>query len=224
MAYPPDDGASAQVSRRARGGESWRRTAAAGLVVIATGAGLLAVRSPELAESFVRKLRVIDRQGDVIVRGDRALPRPTRRTAVSEDEVNSWFAYRATPMLPRGLANPSLRLVGQGKVEGSVTVDLDAIGRARANGQTLDPWRLLGGQATVHVGGVLRSAGGTARFFLDQADLGGVPVPRLVIQELVAYYSRSPERPDGVRLDDPFTLPAGIDRIEIGPAQATVVQ
>jgi hypothetical protein len=49
-------------------------------------------------------------------------------------------------------------------------------------------------------------------------------VPVTVLQELVGYYSRTPERPEGVRLDETFMLPAGIRQVEIGRGQAVVVQ
>ena len=51
-----------------------------------------------------------------------------------------------------------------------------------------------------------------------------VPVPKTLLQELVSYYSRSETKPHGVKLDDPFELPARIKQIEVGQAQAVVVQ
>ena len=36
-----------------------------------------------------------------------------RRTPVTQDEVNSWFMYRAQPVLPTGVSQPQLRIVGQ---------------------------------------------------------------------------------------------------------------
>jgi hypothetical protein len=45
-----------------------------------------------------------------------------------------------------------------------------------------------------------------------------------MLQEVLGYYSRTPERPEGVRLDSPFALPAKIRQIEVGQGQAVVVQ
>jgi hypothetical protein len=45
-----------------------------------------------------------------------------------------------------------------------------------------------------------------------------------VLQELLSLYSRSPERPRGVSLDDPFPLPANIRQIDVGRGEAVVVQ
>jgi hypothetical protein len=59
---------------------------------------------------------------------------------------------------------------------------------------------------------------------MESAELAGVPVPNRIVQELVDYYSRTPERPDGLRLDREYTLPAGIQAIELRPGLAVVVQ
>jgi hypothetical protein len=51
-----------------------------------------------------------------------------------------------------------------------------------------------------------------------------VPVPTSLLQDVVSYYSRSTDEPEGVRLDTPFRLPARIRQIEVGQGQAVVVQ
>ena len=33
-------------------------------------------------------------------------------------------------------------------------------------------------------------------------------IPKTVLQELLSYYSRTTENPDGINMDDPFELPA----------------
>jgi len=45
-----------------------------------------------------------------------------------------------------------------------------------------------------------------------------------VLQELLSYYSRSKEDPDGINMDDPFELPARIREIRVGRATSTIVQ
>ena len=49
-------------------------------------------------------------------------------------------------------------------------------------------------------------------------------MPKLFIQELLAYYTATPEQPSGVRLDEPFDLPSAIERIDVRAGQATVIQ
>ena len=54
--------------------------------------------------------------------------------------------------------------------------------------------------------------------------MGGVPIPKLFLQEIVSYYSRSAEKPAGISLDDPFPLPARIREIQVERGQAIIVQ
>jgi len=170
------------------------------------------------ADIFSRKVE------QIIVQGNTAQRSGMRRTPVSEGEVNSWFAYGAKPLLPTGVSDPHITLVGNGKVMGQATVDLDAVAKKKSTGGTFDIWSLIGGKVPVNVSGVLRTKDGTGTFDLERADVSGVPVPKAVLQELVSYYSRTPSRPQGVALDDPFALPASIRQIDVGTGQAVVVQ
>jgi hypothetical protein len=51
-----------------------------------------------------------------------------------------------------------------------------------------------------------------------------VPIPKAVVQELLTYYSRTPENPAGIDMDAPFELPARIQEIRVGSGTSTVVQ
>ena len=82
----------------------------------------------------------------------------------------------------------------------------------------------MGGRVPVTVAGVLHTRDGMGRFEVQSAEIAGLPVPPSFLQELLSYYSRTPERPQGVRLDDTFSLPANIRQIEVGQGQAVVVQ
>ena len=175
--------------------------------------------TPQQADTFAKKVAIISQQSTLVARTASA-----RRTAVSEGEVNSWFAYRASPLLPTGLTQPQITIIGDGKVSGAATVDLDAVARTKRTGSLIDPWSLLGGRLPVTVSGVLHSQNGQARFELQQAAVSGVPIPKSILQELVSYYSRSAEDPGGIDIDEPFALPAGIRQIEVGQGQAVVIQ
>jgi hypothetical protein len=188
------------------------------IVLLAVVCVHAAALSTQEADSFARKLAIINQTAAA------ARPPAGRRTQVSESEVNSWFAYRARPLLPQGVNDPRITIIGAGKVTGTVTVDLDAIGKKKSSGGAFDPWSLLGGRVPVNVTGVLTTKSGRGQFDLQQADVSGIPVPMTVLQELVSYYSRTPENPKGLRLDDPFERPARIQQIEVGQAQALVVQ
>jgi hypothetical protein len=178
--------------------------------------------SRQSAEEFSQKLALIQRQGVEAPAPQRV---GARRTRLTEDELNSWFLYRAQPVLPTGVSEPQITIVGEGQLAGQATIDLDAVSKRRsAGGGAFDPLSLIGGKVPVSVSGILHTRDGKARFEVQRAEMSGIPVPVTVLQEVLTYYSRSDERPQGVRLDDIFTLPANIRQIEVGQGQAVVVQ
>ena len=52
----------------------------------------------------------------------------------------------------------------------------------------------------------------------------GVPIPKPFLQELLSYYSRNDDYPNGINMDDPFELPADIERIDVGEGRAVIIQ
>ena len=174
--------------------------------------------SKQHAETFSRKVALIQRQAEVPERVG------ARRTALTEDEVNSWFTYSAPPLLPAGVTQPQVSIVGQGKVMGQAVVDLDTVSKRKSTGGTFDPWSFVGGKVPVSITGVLHARDGMGRFEVQNAYISGVPVPTTLLQELLTYYSRTPERPQGVQLGAPFALPANIRQIDVAQGQAVVVQ
>ena len=176
--------------------------------------------SPQSAESFAVKIESISDQGDQAGRAGSQRPRFT------EDEVNSWFVYRKDrwqKVLPTGVAQPQVTILGEGQVVGQALCDLDAVAKRRSRG-SFDPLSLIGGTVPVSVTGLLHTKAGQARFEVQSAEISGIPVPVTVLQELVGYYSRTTENPEGVRLDEAFMLPVGIRQVEVGRGQAVVVQ
>lgn len=147
-----------------------------------------------------------------------------RRTPLTQDEVNSWFTYSAQPLLPSGVTQPQVIILGAGRLSGTAVVDLDAIARRRTSDSLLNPWNLVGGRVPLTITGVLRTRDGVGRFELQRAEMSGVPVPVTLVQELVSYYSRTETNPDGISLTDSFALPSKIREIEVAQGQAVVVQ
>lgn len=158
----------------------------------------------------------------IVSNGSSARPVP-RRTAVLEREVNAYIVHNLREEIPLGVIEPAVTIVGDGRLAGRAVVDLDAVRKSRKRG-VFDPLGYLSGRLPVSAIGTLTTDAGVARLTIQAADISGVPVPKVVLQELVSYYSRSSERPDGINLDDPFSLPAGIRQIEVGKGQAIVVQ
>jgi hypothetical protein len=169
------------------------------------------------ADSLVRKLVQITENSGV--------PRAKneRSTTITEPEVNSYLRYHAASEIPAGVTDPYVTIVGDGKLEGRATVDLDAVRQQKKRGWS-DPLGYVSGKLPIQATGRLQTEDGVGRFTLDSATIGSVPVPKVVLQEVVSYYTRRPDNPSGVSLDDPFALPARIREIRVGTGQAVVVQ
>jgi hypothetical protein len=146
------------------------------------------------------------------------------RTTVTEGEVNAYLVYEAQDYLPTGVVGPEVTILDAGRVSGRATVDLDQIREERKPTSLLDPMRYLRGRLPVTATGVLRTSNGVATFQLESAEISGVPIPKLLLQQIVGYYSRSPTRPSGFSLDDPVALPARIREIQLQRGQAIVIQ
>lgn len=159
----------------------------------------------------------------IATRGARC-PCPRRHsTSVTEPEVNGYLRHHATGDLPAGVVDPRVDIIGNGRVSGRATVDLDRVRMSRQRGW-LDPAGYLMGRLPVTATGILHTRNGVGRFELETATVGGITVPKVVLQELLSYYSRSPEDPDGLNLDETFALPAKIREIQVGKAVAYVIQ
>ena len=147
-----------------------------------------------------------------------------RRTTVTEGEVNSYLVYDAKPQLPAGVVEPTVTILGTGRLSGRAVVDLDAVRHARASQSWFDPTNYLTGRLPVSATGRLKTSNGVGQFELESASVGGVPIPKILLQEIISYYTRTPEKPSGIDLDDPFALPARIREIQVERGQAIIVQ
>jgi len=109
-------------------------------------------------------------------------------------------------------------------LSGRAVVDLDAVRRQSPPTSLLDPRNLLIGRLPVTAIGVLTTGNGVARLSLESVAIGGLPMPKFVLQEIVSYYSRSAEKPAGISLDDSFDLPSNIREIQVDRGQAIIIQ
>jgi len=144
-------------------------------------------------------------------------------TPISEAELNAYFEYAAKGQIPPGIVEPRLNALGEGRVGGQAVVDLDAVRKQKQRGW-LDPMAYLTGSLPLTASGLLITKDGVGRFQLESAQISGVSVPKSLLQELLGYYSRTPENPRGISMDDPFELPAHIREIRVERGQATILQ
>lgn len=148
---------------------------------------------------------------------------PARRTVFSQTEMNAYLRYRSNTWLPTGITEPSVQFIGGNRITTVVTADLDGV-RKKSSGGWFDPTAYLSGRLPVYVTGTLATSAGKGRFLLETATVDGIPVPRVFISELLAFYTRSADNPSGVRLEEPFELPSEIERIDVTTGQAVVIQ
>jgi hypothetical protein len=199
-----------------------RRHVAAVAVCLAVAADLGALQqySKLQGDRFQSKLTRI-----VVFGNTPAAPgrKASQTTEITDDELNSYLRYHAGDQIPAGIVDPTLNALGEGRVGGRVTVDLDAVRKQKQRGW-LDPMAYLTGRLPVTATGTLSTKDGVGRFTLESAEVSGVTVPKSLIQELLSHYSRTPENPAGINMDDPFELPSRIREIRVGKAQSTVVQ
>jgi hypothetical protein len=176
--------------------------------------------SIEERQVFMGKLDEI-RQNAERKQGSDPAPAPVR-TSVTEGELNSWLSFEGAALLP-GLSDPVVSLLPDGRVLGMGTIDLETF-VSSASPRRTDLLSLLRGQVPVEVSGNVVTAGGEGRFELERATIAGLEVPEVLLQDLLSRYTRTPEWPDGVRLGEPFPLPAGIDHIVVAQDRAVVFQ
>ena len=174
--------------------------------------------SKQDATRFQVKLAQIEKTGTTPQKGT-----ATRTTQVTDSEVNSYLRFLAGSQVPVGIVEPMLHAVGNGRVTGRAIVDLDAVRTQKQRGWT-DPLAYLTGRLPVTAAGTLTTKEGVGRFVLESAEISGVTIPKSLLQELLTFYSRTPDTPAGINMDEPFALPAAIREIRIGQGSAAIVQ
>jgi len=147
----------------------------------------------------------------------------SQTTQLTDAELNSYLHFHLKDQVPVGVVDPTLNALGDGRVKGSAIIDLDAVRKQRQRGWT-DPLSLLTGRLPLTASGLLITQNGVGRFQLESAEISGIAIPKSLVQELLAHYSKSAENPSGISMDDPFELPARIKEIRVGKGEAMVVQ
>src|SRR5262245_40948115 len=173
--------------------------------------------TPQLSAAFQEKALAIMKNGSA----DKTAP---LKTTSEEIELNSYLRYGVTDLLPVGLTEPSAQLAGSGRATLRGVVDLDLVRKAQGKKSWYDPTAYLTGRIPILVTGVLTTNEGVGRFNVERVEVKGVPVPKRLLQEILSYYTTSPEYPNGVNLDDQFTLPAKIRKADIEVGRAIIVQ
>jgi len=166
----------------------------------------------------------LQRKIEEITNNAAKVPVTAMKTRASEEEVNSYLAFNFREKIPRGLTNPEITIIGDGWLGGRVLIDIDEFKRHRNPQGLMDPFNYVSGKVPVTARGVLRTNQGRGQFQLESAEILGFPLPQPIVQELVSFFSRTPENPNGFDMDAPFNLPAKIREVVINKGEAVIVQ
>jgi hypothetical protein len=147
----------------------------------------------------------------------------THRTTLLEAEINAYLQFQGAALVPDGITDPTISIGDARALTVKAVIDLDAIRDQRPR-NWLDPLQYLGGQMPVTVRGTVSSDNGTAQIAVEQITISGVSMPVAVLQELVGYYTRTPDQPQGTHLDQPVPLPYRISELRLDPGEAVIVQ
>ena len=147
----------------------------------------------------------------------------SQTTQLTDAELNSYLHFHLKEQVPAGVVDPTLNALGDGRVRGAATIDLDTVRKQKQRGWT-DPMSYMTGKLPLTASGLLITQNGVGRFQLESAEISGIAIPKSLVQELLSFYSKSAENPSGISMDDPFELPARIKEIRVGKGEAMVVQ
>jgi hypothetical protein len=186
--------------------------------------GVAVAAATDVAQNGVAAADRMQQKLEAIVRFG-AIPRlETQSTVIEEAEVNAYLEHYLRAEIPPGISPPVLRIHADNRLSATATLDLNVMNASRPPSDGFDPLRMLTGSLPAKVSGRLVTENGSGRFELESAELGGIPLPRALVSQLVSRYSVSAEEPRGIDLDAPFDLPSSIREIRVEPGQVTVLQ
>jgi hypothetical protein len=190
----------------------------AGSIVLG-GASLVAadVLTQKLSAEFARKVVVVQAQSETKSKTPRA-------TTFTEAELNSYLKFDATDLLPTGLAQPSMTLIGQNRITARAVVDLDVVRQKQGSGSWFDPTSYLTGKLPVSATGRVVTGDRLGRFEYERVEISGVAVPKSLLAQMVNYFTRTADNPRGMNIDDTVDLPARIERIDVNAGRFVVIQ
>jgi hypothetical protein len=161
---------------------------------------------------------------DTIIKNAEASPPKPGEFSIPEKEANSYLVFNLREKMPKGLTKPEITMIGDGALAARVLVDMDEVKLRRQSRGLIDPLNYLSGQVPLNARGILRTREGRGQLHLRSADIAGVPLPKPLLQELVSFFSRTPQNPNGFDIDAPFDLPSKIREISVGTGAIVVIQ
>jgi hypothetical protein len=170
-----------------------------------------------LANAFEKKVQLVQTQAEQKTTTDRPI-------TFTQAETNSYLKFKAGDLLPVGLTQPEITMLGQGRATGTAIVDLDIVRQKQSSGGWFDPTSYLTGKLPVTATGRVVTWDGKGKVELESATVSGVTIPRSFLNQMVNFFTRTADNPRGSTLDDVFELPANVKRLDVNAASFTTHQ
>ena len=142
---------------------------------------------------------------------------------LSESEVNAYLTFQVFSEFQDLITQPQIKMLGGGRLVAEAVASLeevDLVGQSDA----LSPLQYLRGSVKVSARGSLNTEDGTGKLEVESVSVAGIPVPLVVLDELVRRYSRPDSAPTGVDIAEPFVLPYRIRDVLIQVGETVIVQ
>ena len=159
----------------------------------------------------------VERKIDLI-QGGRA--RPGSVFSFSARELNAWIRYKAPQVVPEGLRQPRLEL-GDGTATAFALVDFVKVRQGQGQATNWLIAKLIEGEKPVMVKARIESSAGRGTVHLQRVEIGGLAVSGNTLDVLIRTFFL-PFYPNA-KIDEPFDLVGGLDRIEALPNRARAV-
>ena len=134
-------------------------------------------------------------------------------------DLDAWARVKAAEVVPEGLREPRLEL-GTGSATAYALVDFLKVRHAAGVETNWLVAKLIQGEKPVQVTAQIRSANGRATVHLTRVEIGGLAVSGAPLDFLIQTFFL-PLYPNA-KIDEPFELADGVDRIEVRPAEVRV--
>lgn len=138
----------------------------------------------------------------------------------SKAEINAWARFKVPQIVPEGMRDPRVEL-GEQTATGYTLADFLKMRQAKGQATNWFMTRLLEGERPLIVSVRLESGAGRCIVHLTRVQISGASANSTVLDFLIKTFFL-PLYPDA-KIDEPFDLDYGIDRIEIHPSGAAVI-
>jgi hypothetical protein len=138
----------------------------------------------------------------------------------STSELNAYVRSELPTVVPEGVRDTHLEL-GSGAATGSAVVDFLKLRHGQGEST---PWlisKLIEGEKLVRVNARIQSSNGRATVYLQRVEISGLAVSGSTLDFLIRTFFLTLY--PGAKINEPFDLQDGVERIEVAPVQARVV-